>query len=191
MKKILLLLPFLTLSACFSTDGSNQSVVEDKSSHADKVEPIVREESNFNWRDSTTASNNSFKPVAASPEAKAIAKFKASKASFILYFAYDEFDIDAAATQEIIKHANFMRDNPKLKLRLEGHADERGTREYNLALGENRAISIKELLGLYQGLDNRVQVVSYGEEKPVVEGHDEGVWGKNRRVEFVYQVNSQ
>ncbi len=105
--------------------------------------------------------------------------------SFVLYFAYDDTEIDEVATRVIIEHANFMQNNPSVRLRLEGHADERGTREYNLALGENRALSVKEVLGLYN-LEDRVVVVSYGEEKPVAIEHNEEAWEKNRRVEFVY-----
>jgi len=71
-------------------------------------------------------------------------------------------------------------------LRLEGHADERGTREYNLALGENRALSVKEVLSLYD-LSSRVEVISFGEEKPIAQSHDEAGWKMNRRVEFIYQ----
>ena len=102
-----------------------------------------------------------------------------------LYFAYDDTEIDEAATRVIIEHANFMQSHPNVRLRLEGHADERGTREYNLALGENRALSVKEVLGLYN-LEDRVVVVSYGEERPVAIEHNEEAWEKNRRVEFVY-----
>jgi len=102
-----------------------------------------------------------------------------------LYFAFDDTEIDEAATRVIIEHASFMQNNPNVRLRLEGHADERGTREYNLALGENRALSVKEVLGLYN-LEDRVVVVSYGEERPVAIEHNEEAWEKNRRVEFVY-----
>ena len=102
-----------------------------------------------------------------------------------LYFAFDDTEIDEAATRVIIEHASFMQNNPNVRLRLEGHADERGTREYNLALGENRALSVKEVLGLYN-LEDRVVVVSYGEERPVAIEHNEEAWKKNRRVEFVY-----
>ena len=102
-----------------------------------------------------------------------------------LYFAFDDTEIDEAATRVIIAHANFMQNKPSVRLRLEGHADERGTREYNLALGENRALSVKEVLGLYN-LEDRVVVVSYGEERPVAIEHNEEAWEKNRRVEFVY-----
>ena len=114
-----------------------------------------------------------------------ISEFKNTSDSFILYFAYDDTEIDETATRTIIQHANFMQNNPSVSLRLEGHADERGTREYNLALGENRALSVKEVLGLYN-LDDRVIVVSYGEESPILTGSNEEAWEKNRRVEFSY-----
>ena len=114
-----------------------------------------------------------------------IENFKNSSDSFILYFDYDDTEIDEESTRKIIEHANFMQDNPSLSLRLEGHADERGTREYNLALGENRALSVKEVLSLYN-LDDRILVVSYGEESPILVGSNEMAWEENRRVEFSY-----
>ena len=122
--------------------------------------------------------------TAAATEA-AISEFGNQAESFTLYFAYDDTEIDEVATRIIIQHANFMQNNPSVNLRLEGHADERGTREYNLALGENRALSVKEVLGLYN-LDDRIIVVSYGEEDPVLTGSNEAAWEKNRRVELVY-----
>ncbi|MDA7440264.1 OmpA family protein [Candidatus Pseudothioglobus singularis] len=121
---------------------------------------------------------------AAATEA-AISEFGNNADSFTLYFAYDDTEIDEVATRIIIQHANFMQENPSVNLRLEGHADERGTREYNLALGENRALSVKEVLGLYN-LDDRIIVVSYGEESPILTGSNEKAWEKNRRVEFSY-----
>ncbi len=115
----------------------------------------------------------------------AVAELEKIGGSFIIHFAYDDTEIDEVATRVIIEHANFMQNNPSVRLRLEGHADERGTREYNLALGENRALSVKEVLGLYN-LEDRVVVVSYGEERPIAIEHNEEAWEKNRRVEFVY-----
>ena len=115
----------------------------------------------------------------------AVAELEKVGGSFVLYFAYDDTEIDEAATRVIIEPANFMQNNPSVRLRVEGHADERGTREYNLALGENRALSVKEVLGLYN-LEDRVVVVSYGEEQLVEIEHNEEAWEKNRRVEFVY-----
>ena len=115
----------------------------------------------------------------------AVAELEKVGGSFTIYFAFDDTEIDEAATRVIIEHANFMQNNPSVRLRLEGHADERGTREYNLALGENRALSVKEVLSLYN-LEDRVVVISYGEERPIAIEHNEEAWEKNRRVEFVY-----
>jgi peptidoglycan-associated lipoprotein len=116
---------------------------------------------------------------------EAIDTLKSSGVESVLYFAYDDTEIDEEATRVIIQHANFMQNNPSVNLRLEGHADERGTREYNLALGENRALSVEEVLGLYN-LEDRIEVISFGEESPVAFTHDESAWKLNRRVEFVY-----
>ncbi len=116
----------------------------------------------------------------------AVTELKNAGTNFVLYFSYDGYEIDKKSTEEIIQHANFMRDNPQLNLTLAGHADERGTREYNLALGENRALSVKEILGLYD-LASRVKVISFGEENPISQAHDEQGWQKNRRVEFFYK----
>ena len=102
-----------------------------------------------------------------------------------IYYTKIIFDTKHVATRIIIQHANFMQSNPSFNLRLEGHADERGTREYNLALGENRALNVKEVLGLYN-LEDRIVVVSYGEEQPILTGSNEEAWEKNRRVEFSY-----
>jgi peptidoglycan-associated lipoprotein len=116
---------------------------------------------------------------------EAIDTLKSSGVESVLYFAYDDTEIDEEATRVIIQHANFMQNNPSVNLRIEGHADERGTREYNLALGENRALSVEEVLGLYN-LEDRIEVISFGEESPVAFTHDESAWKLNRRVEFVY-----
>ena len=190
MKKIILLPLVAILSACTGADGvlgSNTVLIEEGGSEGKAVDAIVRDESSFNWSDLTNPFNKASNTTQAGAKAQAVAELKASDTNFVLYFSYDGADIGDKATQEIIKHANFMRDNPSVKLRLEGHADERGTREYNLALGENRALSVKEVLGLYEGLDGRIEVISFGEESPIAKAHDESGWEKNRRVEFIYQ----
>jgi len=115
-----------------------------------------------------------------------INEFKNTGVSMILHFAYNNFEIDESATQDIVKHANFLQNNPSIHLRLEGHADERGSREYNLALGENRALNIKEILSLYD-LASRVDAVSFGEEQPLDKAYNDRAWKQNRRVEFIYQ----
>ena len=112
-------------------------------------------------------------------------EYLASGVADRVFFATNESVLTTAARETLRKQAAWLRKNSKITVVLEGHADERGTREYNLALGENRALSVKEVLGLYN-LDDRIIVVSYGEEQPILTGSNEEAWEKNRRVELVY-----
>ena len=98
-----------------------------------------------------------------------------------VYFAFDSAALDPRAQQTLSRQAAFLKANPSIKITIEGHCDERGTREYNLALGERRASASRDFL-LAQGVDAaRVRIVSYGKERPVVEGSNEAAWAKNRR----------
>ena len=107
-------------------------------------------------------------------------------ATKIIYFDYDNSDIKPEY-QEIVKaHAGYLAVNPNTSVTLEGHADERGSREYNLALGERRAQSIERRLTLLGASAEQIRVVSYGEERPVIEEHDDSAWSQNRRVEIIY-----
>lgn len=104
-----------------------------------------------------------------------------------VYFAFDSSAVDAANRAVVEQNAGYLSANPQVKVTLEGHCDERGTREYNLALGERRAQAVERMLRVLGVAGNRVSVVSYGEEKPVAMAHDEAAWRLNRRVEFVYK----
>ena len=99
----------------------------------------------------------------------------------ILYFAYDKSDINSESRAKIRSLAKVIKDNG-LSVRVEGHCDERGTREYNLALGEQRAKTVAELLIINGVPSNKISTVSYGEEKPAVSGSNESSWSKNRRA---------
>ena len=102
----------------------------------------------------------------------------------VFYFDFDKATLNADVRADLDKQAARLRKN-SVSIRLEGHADERGTREYNLALGERRAKAGANYLAI-QGVDSsRIQTISYGEEKPVAFGADEASWSKNRRVELV------
>lgn len=104
----------------------------------------------------------------------------------VVYFEFDSSVLTPEAQQIVEAHANYLANNPGLALVLEGHADERGTREYNLALGERRANSVAQLMqGLGVGGDS-IRSISYGEERPVALGSDESSWSLNRRVEILY-----
>ena len=102
----------------------------------------------------------------------------------VVYFAYDSFQLDDGARSALDANAKLLRDNPALNVSVDGHCDERGTVEYNQALGQKRAEAVQQYLS-DQGLPAaRFRVISYGKERPVDEGHDESAWSRNRRVEF-------
>lgn len=105
----------------------------------------------------------------------------------VIYFDYDSSDIRADFESVVQAHAKFLASHPQTTVTLEGHSDERGSREYNLALGERRALALRRQLVLLGATAGQVKTVSYGEERPVAEGHDEQSYSQNRRAEIVYQ----
>lgn len=104
----------------------------------------------------------------------------------IIYFDYDSSTVVSQFEEIIQAHAAFLQANSGVVATLEGHADERGSREYNLALGERRAQAVKQRLVVLGAAPDQIRTVSYGEERPADPGHDEQAWSLNRRVEFVY-----
>jgi peptidoglycan-associated lipoprotein len=104
----------------------------------------------------------------------------------IIYFDYDKSDIKSEYVNVLAANAKFLNSNVNYKVRLEGHTDERGSREYNIGLGERRAQAVRRAL-LLQGVgENQITTISYGEERPAAQGHDEEAYAKNRRVEMNY-----
>jgi peptidoglycan-associated lipoprotein len=104
-----------------------------------------------------------------------------------IYFEYDSFVIQDQYKSLIQAHAQYLKQNPKAKVILQGNADERGSREYNLALGQKRADAVKKALEVLGVPDAEIESVSLGEEKPKASGHDESSWAENRRTDMVYQ----
>ena len=105
-----------------------------------------------------------------------------------IYFEFDSAKLTDESLALLETHGNFIAGNGNVEVRLEGHTDERGSREYNIALGDRRAQSVRRVL-LFQGSStDQIDTVSYGEEKPFAMGHSEEAWNKNRRVELIYQV---
>ena len=105
----------------------------------------------------------------------------------VLYFDFDSSKINEEERAIVTAHAGFLANNPVAKMTLEGHADERGTREYNIGLGERRALAVRQLLLFMGARDDQIQTISYGEEKPASLGHDDSSWRLNRRVEILYE----
>lgn len=106
-----------------------------------------------------------------------------------VYFDYDKFDVKSTQTAVVERHGKYLASKPQLAIRVEGNADERGGREYNLALGQKRADAVARALKVYGVNDKQVEAVSFGKEKPRATGHDEASWAENRRVDLSYPTH--
>ena len=104
----------------------------------------------------------------------------------VIYFDYDKAEIKSEFVPVIAAHARFLNGGANRRIRIEGHTDERGSREYNIGLGERRAQAVRRALMLQGVTDGQVTTVSYGEERPAVSGGDEDAYGRNRRAELGY-----
>jgi len=107
--------------------------------------------------------------------------------SRIIYFDYDSYVIKPEFQSLIEGHARFLKSNANRRVVIEGHTDERGGREYNLALGQRRSEAVRRALGLLGVNDAQVEAVSFGEEKPAIPGSDDAAWAQNRRAEIAYR----
>jgi len=109
----------------------------------------------------------------------------------VIFFDYDKAELRPEFLDIVTQHGRFLAENPDARVRLEGHTDERGTREYNIALGEDRAKTVARMLQLQGVGSQQLRTVSYGEELPVDEAHNAAAWAKNRRVNVIYEVAIQ
>ncbi len=170
--KLIMVLALLWLAGCSSTGGSKSDgvAVEDRSDSGAAV------------TDATTTGVDGYGNLTI----ESLSDPNSPLAQRVIYFAFDSSEVAEQDRPLIEAHAAFLAANPTVKVTLEGHTDERGSREYNIGLGDRRAQAIRRMLE-FQGVSpNQITVVSYGEEKPAVDGHDESAWSMNRRVELVY-----
>jgi peptidoglycan-associated lipoprotein len=146
------------------------------------------------------------KPAAATPRAvepQAVTKVETGKSAAVspfaalkdpnnvlsrrsVYFDYDKFEIKDDFRKLVEAHAKFLKDNPSAKMLIQGNADDRGSREYNVGLGQRRSDSVKKMLTLLGAREDQIESVSLGEEKPVCTDASEGCWSKNRRGDMLY-----
>jgi peptidoglycan-associated lipoprotein len=103
-----------------------------------------------------------------------------------VYFDYDSYEVKSEYKDLVTAHAKFLNENRQFKMLIQGNTDERGSREYNLALGQKRADAIKKMLALLGAREDQLESVSLGEEKPKNEGHNEAAWAQNRRGDMLY-----
>jgi len=103
-----------------------------------------------------------------------------------IYYDLDQYNVKDQYRELVEAHAKYLRSNPQLKMLVQGHTDERGSREYNIGLGQRRSDGLKRMLVLLGVKEDQVESVSLGEEKPADPGHDEAAWSKNRRSDILY-----
>jgi len=108
----------------------------------------------------------------------------------VVYFDFDKASIRPDAIATLQAHASYLSSTPAARLRVERHADERGTREYNMALGERRAKAAASFLAANGASASQLEIISYGEERPIALGHDDGSWSQNRRAELKYTAEA-
>ena len=106
-----------------------------------------------------------------------------------VYFGFDEYTVQTKYQKMLSAHASYLKANPKQKIIIQGNTDERGTAEYNLALGQRRSDAVRKSLNLMGVSDDQMEAVSFGKEKPKAEGDSEAAWAQNRRADIVYITN--
>jgi len=134
--------------------------------------------------DAATTGSSGSTPITGSPLDSATQR---ALQTLVIYFDFDQAEIKPEFTAVVQAHGQRLAGNASLQVRLEGHTDERGSREYNIGLGERRAQSVRRALMLNGANASQITTVSYGEERPVATGSDEESWRLNRRVEIVYR----
>jgi len=155
-------------TAIQSTTAAQPKAVVDSAQDRINNDSIVSD-SSFNSGAATQSTDNSGSAAGLAP----------------VYFDFDSYLLTAEARDTLSRNANWLTENQLLKVVIEGHADERGSDEYNLALSEKRALAAQRYLDTLGVKSDRMETVGYGEEKPALPGHDDATFAKNRRVEFV------
>jgi peptidoglycan-associated lipoprotein len=159
------------LAACASTDTAKDS--SSQSSSANSSRP--------NASASGTQGSN---PSGSGMNGNASAGMPSQRS---VYYDFDKSDIKPDQRARIEANAKYLRDNPSAKATVEGNCDERGSREYNLALGQRRSEGVVKMMSLLGARSNQMEAVSLGSEKPKVQGHDETSWAENRRSDIQYR----
>ena len=168
LKGLMLALPVIAVAACSSHKNNNNDQTDGMGA------------------DGAYGSGNGMNGGNMSSDEQARLQMQQLQQNNIVYFDLDKYDIRSDFAQMLDAHAAFLRSNPSYKVTVEGHADERGTPEYNIALGERRANAVKMYLQGKGVSADQISIVSYGKEKPAVLGHDEAAYSKNRRAVLVY-----
>lgn len=180
IKSGVLILSLMTVAACSST-GEFEDGAASSGSTGDVVLPGPSGGAGSGGGTATTSPGSTPSSGLTQGEIRRNAAIEQT----VFYFDFDMAEFQPQDRQALVFHARDLAANPAKRIRLEGHADERGTREYNLALGERRANSIMNFLIVNGASRSQIENVSYGEERPAADGQSEAVYARNRRVEIV------
>ncbi|AZQ83592.1 peptidoglycan-associated lipoprotein Pal [Colwellia sp. Arc7-635] len=178
VKALAVVLPIMALSACSSSNTASEDASAMQKNEAAMAEQKSREAAE---RVKVEAMQR-----ADAIEAKKRQEIEKLRSEHIVYFGFDKSTVGNDFSAILDAHAKFLNENTNVNVLIEGHADERGTPEYNIALGERRAKSIETYLENMGVSSSQLSVVSYGEEKPMVKDRSEGAFAKNRRAVLVY-----
>jgi len=174
LKGLLIAVPVMTLAACSSSSDIDEGAANQSN------QGVVEQSMN----------NDTVEVATISPEQQAEEqlrqKYEALRQEQVIYFDFDTATVESKYADLLRAHAEFLVQNPSVKVLIEGHADERGTPEYNIALGENRGQAVEKYLLSLGVSASQMSVVSYGEEKPMVKSRTESAFAKNRRAVLVY-----
>jgi peptidoglycan-associated lipoprotein len=175
-KGLLIAVPVMTLAAC----SSSSSNVDDGSADQSQTNQVSQQQN----------ANDTVEVQTMTPEQQAQEqlqkKYDALRKEQIIYFDFDKSRVSGEYAQLLQAHAEFLVTNDSVKVLVEGHADERGTPEYNIALGERRAQAVSKYLQSLGVAERQISLVSYGEEKPMIKTRTEDAFAKNRRAVLVY-----
>ncbi|PSW12769.1 peptidoglycan-associated lipoprotein Pal [Photobacterium rosenbergii] len=170
LKGLAIALPMFTLAACSSSESTDSSAASETNTGSTTEQSTV------------VTSPVEQEPVLSEQELRS----QQLRQEQTVYFKFDNAEIQPDYQDMLTAHAEYLRDNAEVKVIVEGHADERGTPEYNIALGERRANAVAKYLQALGVSASQISIVSYGEEKPLVLGHTEADYAKNRRSVLVY-----
>ena len=181
VKTVFLGLAFAGLAACSSNNTSDSDVSEQ-----DKAGGVVIEDSTSGEGQTNGGVEVGAVDPVLSAEEEERQKAAELRQSQVVYFEFDRSDIRYEFAEILEAHASYLRDNPSVTVLIEGHTDEKGTPEYNIALGERRGKAVSKYLQSLGVLASQISIVSYGEEKPVDNSHTDAAMAKNRRAVLVY-----
>ena len=171
LKGLLIALPVLAVTACSSSDKAAEASTTSQTNNTEQVSEATTEVTPLETGSQLTEQE---------------IKEAQLRETQTVYFAFDNSTISSDYEDMLAAHAAFISKDPALKVRIEGHADERGTPEYNIALGERRAEAVAKYLQALGVQADQIEVISFGEERPLLLGQSEEVYAKNRRAVLVY-----